>query len=103
MFILLIASFMVSTGQVEPAMIPVLSEDISNMSNIGWFIIPINIVGTPYMEVHFSFWIEEIASNGSYSSSTTIVAPWVITAITPSTVPKQWNKGTCKRSLSFSV
>ena len=47
MFIFSIASFMVSTGQVEPAMIPVRSELISNISNIGWFIIPINIVGTP--------------------------------------------------------
>ena len=47
MFIFSIASFMVSTGQVDPAMIPVLRELMSNISNIGWFIIPINIVGTP--------------------------------------------------------
>ena len=47
MCIFSMASFIVSTGQVEPAMIPVLSEDMSNMSNIGWFIIPMNMVGTP--------------------------------------------------------
>ena len=47
MFIFSIASFIVSTGQVEPAIIPVRRELMSNISNIGWFIMPINIVGTP--------------------------------------------------------
>ena len=47
MFILSITSFMVSTGHVDPAMIPVLSDDMSNMSNIGCVNFAINIVGTP--------------------------------------------------------
>jgi hypothetical protein len=39
--------FMASTGQVEPAMIPVLREDKSNISNMGCVYSAINMVGTP--------------------------------------------------------
>ena len=39
--------FITSTGQIEPAMIPVRSDDRSWSANDGWFCIAMNIVGTP--------------------------------------------------------
>ena len=39
--------FISSTGQSEPAMIPVRRLDMSNMSNMGWFSSAMNMVGTP--------------------------------------------------------
>ena len=39
--------FITSTGQIEPAMIPVRSEERSWSRNVGWFCIAMNIVGTP--------------------------------------------------------
>ena len=39
--------FITSTGQIEPAMIPVRSEERSRSANDGWFCIAMNIVGTP--------------------------------------------------------
>ncbi len=40
-------SFISSTGHSEPAMMPVRSDDMSNIGNIGWFNSAMNIVGTP--------------------------------------------------------
>ena len=39
--------FITSTGQIEPAMIPVRSDERSCSANVGWFCIAMNIVGTP--------------------------------------------------------
>ncbi len=46
--------FITSTGQIEPAMIPVRSEDRSWSANVGWFCMAMNIVGTPYTAVQRS-------------------------------------------------
>ena len=50
----LMQRFITSTGQSEPAMIPVRSEDRSWSANVGWFCIAMNIVGTPYTAVQRS-------------------------------------------------
>ena len=39
--------FITSTGQIEPAMIPVRSVDRSWSANDGWCCMAMNIVGTP--------------------------------------------------------
>ena len=39
--------FMTSTGQGEPAMMPVRSEPMSKALNSGWSSSAMNIVGTP--------------------------------------------------------
>ena len=44
--------FMVSTGQGDPPMIPVDRLDGSKVEKSGWFSMSINMVGTPYNEVH---------------------------------------------------
>ena len=50
----LITRFMTSTGQGEPAMIPVRSEVRSYDVKSGRLCIAMNIVGTPYTPVHRS-------------------------------------------------
>ena len=40
--------FITSTGQIEPAITPVRSEDRSWSAKVGWFCMAMNIVGTPY-------------------------------------------------------
>ena len=47
MYIFSSTCFISSTGQSEPAMMPVRRLDMSNMLNIGWFSSAMNIVGTP--------------------------------------------------------
>ena len=59
-----------------------------------------NIVGTPYRAVHFSFCTEARTSRGSKLSTITAMAPCVTIAITPSTRPKQWNRGTGRQTRS---
>ena len=39
--------FITSTGQIEPAMIPVRRVERSCSGNVAWFCIAMNIVGTP--------------------------------------------------------
>ena len=95
--------FISSTGQSEPAMIPVRRQVRSNISNIGWFNSAINIVGTPYTAVHLSLWMEASTTNGSNFSTITSVQPWVRQFIVASTTPKQWNSGTHTQSLSSLV
>ena len=46
--------FISSTGQSEPAIMPVRRLDISNISNMGWFSSAMNMVGTPYKAVQRS-------------------------------------------------
>ena len=59
-----ITRFMISMGQGEPAMMPVRRLDRSNIGNIGWFSSAMNIVGTPYSAVHFSFCTEARTRSG---------------------------------------
>jgi hypothetical protein len=46
--------FITSTGHGEPAMIPVRSDDRSYVAKSGSPSSAMNMVGTPYREVHFS-------------------------------------------------
>ena len=59
-----------------------------------------NMVGTPYRAVHFSCSTAVITCTGEKASSSTMVAPWFTQAMTPSTQPKQWNKGTGRHTRS---
>jgi acyl-CoA synthetase (AMP-forming)/AMP-acid ligase II len=93
--------FITSTGQGEPAMIPVRRVEKSNFSNRVCSITAMNIVGTPYSAVHRSFSMAIITFTGSYFSRMTMVAPEFSEAITPSTQPKQWNSGTGRQMRSL--
>ena len=102
-YILSITSRINHSGHNEPAMIPVRKEERSNILNIGWFSSAINIVGTPYNAVHFSLCTEANTTRGSKRSSNTAQPPLVMMAIIPSTIPKQWKRGTGRQTRSFSV
>ena len=103
MYIFSDTCFISSTGQSEPAMIPVRRHDISNMENIGWFNSAMNIVGTPYRAVQRSLCTDASTTSGSNFSTITSVQPCVRQFIVASTTPKQWNKGTQTQSLSSCV
>ena len=82
--------FITSTGQGEPAMMPVRSELKSNSLNRGCSSSAMNIVGTPYSDVQCSCSTVCIVAMGSNASAgITIVAPWVVHARLPNTMPKQ--------------
>ena len=102
-YILSMTCFIVSIGQGAPAIMPVRSDDRSNMSNIGWFSSAMNIVGTPCSAVQRSLWTDASTFSGSKSSTITMVDPCVMTEQTPSTHPKQWNNGTQISSRSAGV
>ncbi len=83
--------FITSTGQIEPAMIPVRSEVRSWSAKVGWFCIAMNIVGTPYTPVQRSSAMHRSVISGSKpGAGITIVAPWVEQPRLPMTMPKQW-------------
>ena len=83
--------FITSTGQSEPAMIPVRSDERSCSAKVGWFCIAMNIVGTPYTAVHRSSAIaRSVASGSKPGPGITIVAPWEVQPRLPITIPKQW-------------
>ncbi len=83
--------FITSTGHGEPAMIPVRSEERSYRSKSGSSSSAMNIVGTPYSEVHRSACTAPSAAAGSKpSAGITIAAPWLVQARLPITMPKQW-------------
>ena len=84
-------------------MMPVRRLSRSNMGNIGWLSSAMNMVGTPYSAVHFSFWTDASTSSGSKLSMITAVAPCVTMAIIPSTRPKQWKSGTGRHTRSAAV
>ncbi len=95
--------FISSTGQSEPAIMPVRRLDISNISNMGWFSSAMNMVGTPYKAVQRSLWTEASTSSGSKRSTITCVHPCVRQFMVANTTPKQWNRGTQTHSLSSEV
>ena len=83
--------FITSTGQIEPAMIPVRSVDRSWSANDGWCCIAMNIVGTPYTAVQRSWLIASSVTPGSKpGAGITIVAPWLVQPRLAITIPKQW-------------
>ena len=82
---------MTSTGQGEPAMIPVRREVRSYFSKSGCSSSAMNIVGTPYSDVQrSSCTVASTASGSNPASGMTIVAPWVTQPRMPMTMPKQW-------------
>ena len=50
-----------------------------------------NIVGTPYSDVHASAWTAaNVAAGSKDGAGITIAAPWLVAARLPMTMPKQW-------------
>ena len=82
--------FISSTGQSEPAIMPVRRLDISNISNM-------------YKAGQRSLWTEASTSSGSKRSTITCVHPCVRQFMVANTTPKQWNRGTQTHSLSSEV
>ncbi len=95
--------FISSTGQSEPAIMPVRRLDISNISNMGWFSSAMNMVGTPYKAVQRSLWTEASTSSGSKRSTITCVHPCVRQFMVANTTPKQMNRGTQTHSCHQEV
>jgi hypothetical protein len=91
MFMSLTQRFITSTGQIEPAMIPVRSVERSWSPKEAWFCIAMNIVGTPYTPVHRSASIvRRVISGSNPGAGITIVAPWEVHPRFAITMPKQW-------------
>jgi hypothetical protein len=83
--------FITSTGHGEPAMMPVRNDDRSCSAKSGRPSSAMNMVGTPYREVHFSRVTARSAAAGSKPcAGSTMHAPWEVAARLPITMPKQW-------------
>ena len=83
--------FITSTGHGDPAMIPVRSDVRSYVAKSGSASSAMNIVGTPYSEVHRSCCTARKVSAGSNpGAGITMHPPCVVTARLPRTIPKQW-------------
>ena len=91
MFMSLMQCFITSTGQIDPAMIPVRSREKSASAKVGSFCIAMNMVGTPYSAVHRS-WVTafSVAAGSKPAAGITIVAPWLVQPRLAITMPKQW-------------
>ena len=94
MFILSAACRITDSGQLEPAMMPVLMWLKSALSKSGCASMAMNIVGTPWKHVIFSRVTQSSAVLGEKYGSGQMVAPCVMAAVIASTMPKQWNMGT---------
>ena len=80
-----------STGQGEPAMIPVRSDPRSYSPNPGRSSSAMNIVGTPYSDVQrSSSTAARVASGSKPGAGITMHAPCVVQPRLPMTMPKQW-------------
>ncbi len=91
MFISLTQRFMTSTGQTEPAMIPVRSVLRSWSAKVGWFCMAMNMVGTPYTPVQrSSATVRKVISGSKPGAGMTMVAPWLVQPRFAITMPKQW-------------
>ncbi|MOA44240.1 hypothetical protein D3C78_1664800 [compost metagenome] len=76
MFIRFSTFFIISGGQTEPAITPVLKFEKSYLSKSFTANSAINIVGTPYKEVHFSSETAfSVISGSKLSFGITIQAP----------------------------
>src|SRR5437764_10246543 len=95
--------FMTSTGHGAPAMIPVRSDVRSRSAKWGDSSMAMNIVGTPYIEVHRSDAIaSRVGSGVNDSAGYTIVAPEATQPRLPMPMPKQWYSGTGMHTRSAS-
>ncbi len=71
-------------------MMPVRSDDRSNSPNLGCSSSAMNMVGTPCSAVQRSAaTVSSTASGSNPSPQSTLAAPCVMAASTPSTMPKQ--------------
>ena len=85
-------------------MIPVRSEDRSKEPRSGWASSAMNMVGTPYRLVHLSPATASRTSAGLNPGPGRMIAdPCVVQARVPSTMPKQWYRGTGMHTRSSSV
>jgi hypothetical protein len=83
--------FITSTGQGEPAMIPVRRLVRSKESKLGSASSAMNMVGTPYNEVQCSWATAcSVAIGSKPGAGMTIVAPCVVQPRLPIVMPKQW-------------
>ena len=83
--------FITSTGHGEPAMIPVRSDDRSWVSKLESDSSAMNMVGTPYSDVHFSAaTAASVAAGSNARAGITMHAPWEVAPRFPITMPKQW-------------
>ncbi len=72
-------------------MIPVRRLDRSNSPNRGWPSSAMNMVGTPYREVHRSACTAaRVATRSNPGAGSTMQAPCEVAARQPITMPKQW-------------
>ena len=81
-------------GQGEPAMMPVRMWEKSVLGKSGCSSRAMNMVGTPWKAVIFSWWMQARAGLGEKYGSGNRLVPWVMLAVMASTMPKQWNMGT---------
>ncbi|CAM5364291.1 hypothetical protein SANTM175S_11065 [Streptomyces antimycoticus] len=80
-----------STGQGDPAMIPVRSELRSKVAKSDRASSAMNMVGTPYSEVQRSrSTAARVATGSKVAAGMTTQAPWLVAARLPITMPKQW-------------
>ena len=83
--------FITSTGHGEPAMIPVRRLLRSKRPKSGTASSAMNMVGTPYSDVHRSACTaSRVATGSKLSAGMTMHAPWLVAARLPMTMPKQW-------------
>ena len=83
--------FITSTGQGEPAMMPVRSVERSYVAKSGRFSSAMNMVGTPYSEVHRSCCTAvRLARASKDGAGMTMQAPCEVMARLAITMPKQW-------------
>ena len=82
---------MSSSGQVLPAITPVLSVDRSKLLKLDSSSSAINMVGTPCNPVHFSSsTVRSVVSGSNDSPGNTAHAPDAKQTKLPNTIPKQW-------------
>ena len=85
---------MVLIGHGDPAMIPVLMWEKSVFGKFSCPSIAMNMVGTPWKQVIFSWFMQFKLFLGENAGIGDMVTPWVTDAVIASTIPKQWNMGT---------
>ena len=76
-------------------MMPVRIWEKSVFGKSGCSSMAMNMVGTPWNAVIFSWLMQASDDFGLKYGIGHSVVPWVIDAVMASTMPKQWNIGTC--------
>ena len=96
-------SIIIFLGTDAPAAIPIRKQERS-ISGRRSSISDANIAGTPCSAVHRSFVMAIRTADGwNVSLGNTMLLPWVNAASSPSTSPKQWNRGGGQQITSSDV